>query len=82
MFWVRRRSFGGYRRTYKFFTLGLYHESLENYYLTNFSLIYDHKINAIEWDSIIPYEKQIYVQLLIARLEENNKNNILPDYGD
>lgn len=58
----------------KFFSISLAHETLANYYVTNFTLMYDHNLNSLEWDSIPPFEKQIYIDLLISRLEEKKKN--------
>jgi len=44
-----------------------------NYYTVNFSLMYDHKLNVHEWDHYYPFEKQIYIDLLIQRLREEKE---------
>ena len=43
---------------------------LENYYKLNFSLIQYHKYSFTEIDNLIPWERDIYVELLRAHLEE------------
>lgn len=43
--------------------------------MTNFMLMYDFKMNPNEWDQFVPFEKQIYLDLLAKRLEEKNKKN-------
>lgn len=37
--------------------------------------MYDFKMNPNEWDQFVPFEKQIYLDLLAKRLEEKNKKN-------
>ena len=43
---------------------------LENYYKLNFSLILYHKYSLTEIENLIPWERDIYVELLRANLEE------------
>ena len=43
---------------------------LENYYKLNFSLIQNHKYSLTEIENLIPWERDIYVELLRAHLEE------------
>ena len=43
---------------------------LENYYKLNFSLIQYHKYSLTEIENLIPWERDIYVELLRAHLEE------------
>ena len=49
-----------------------------NYYMTNFILMYDHKIDSIKWDNIPSFEKQIYIDILMKRLNEGENNNNQP----
>ena len=51
----------------------LSHDSLENYYKTNFALMQHHKYSLEELDNMIPFEREIYVTLLINWLEEENE---------
>jgi hypothetical protein len=51
------------------------HESLETYYKTNFSLIQHHKWSLSEVESMIPWEREIYISLLKQYIEEENMKN-------
>ena len=44
------------------------HNSLENYYSTQFSLVQHHKYSLTELESMIPYELDIYVELLVQHM--------------
>ena len=48
------------------------HNSLRNYYLLNFSLMQHHKYNLSELENMIPWEREIYVQLLQDHIREEN----------
>jgi hypothetical protein len=52
--------------------VALSHDSLENYYKTNFALMQHHKYSLTELDSMIPWEREIYVMLLNQFIEEEN----------
>jgi len=41
-----------------------------NYYKTNFGLMQYHKYSLTEIEDMIPFEKEIYVSLLLKYLEE------------
>ncbi len=43
---------------------------LENYYRLNFALMQYHKYSLTEIENLIPWERDIYVGLLQAHLEE------------
>ena len=43
---------------------------LENYYKINFALVQYHKYSLTEIENLIPWERDIYVGLLQAHLEE------------
>jgi hypothetical protein len=57
----------------KFFRIILSHESLFNYYQTNFNLMQYHKYSLTELESMMPWEREIYIALLVNHLEEENK---------
>ena len=44
--------------------------NLENYYKTNFSMAQHHKWSLEELEDMVPYERQIYVELLKEYLEK------------
>ena len=53
--------------------MSLSHNSLENYYLTTFAMIQHHKWSLTEIEDMMPYEREIYVSLLMAWIEEENE---------
>ena len=49
-----------------------------NHYTTNFAMMQHHKYSLTELDNMIPWEREIYVAMLLAHLEEEKerqKNN-------
>ena len=60
------------------------HDSLENMYKTNFALMQHHKYSLTELQNMMPWERDIYVNLLIAHINEveqqrkqsQNKNRV------
>ena len=49
------------------------HDSLENYYKTNFALMQHHKYSLTELEDMIPWERDGYVNLLIANIAEEER---------
>jgi len=66
--WIRRRYYT--RRRSKFFRIALSHETLGNYFQTNFAMMQHHKYSLTELDNLIPWEKQVYVDLLLKYLDD------------
>ena len=60
------------------------HDSLENMYKTNFALMQHHKYSLEDLENMMPWERDIYVNLLIAHINEveqqrkqaQNKNRV------
>ena len=46
------------------------HMDLENYYRLNFALLQYHKYSLTEIENLIPWERDVYVGLLQAHLED------------
>ena len=46
------------------------HDSLENYYKTNFALMQHHKYSLTELENMMPWERDVYVNLLLAHIQE------------
>jgi len=46
---------------------------LQNYYKTNFALIQHHKYSLAEIENMLPWERDVYVNMLIRYLEEENE---------
>jgi len=46
------------------------HMNLENYFNLNFALMQFHKYSLTELENMMPWERDIYVQMLMNHLEE------------
>ena len=56
--------------------MSLSHESIVNYYTTNFQMMQHHKYSLSELETMIPWEREIYITLLldwIKKEEERQK---------
>ena len=56
----------------RFFRISLCHNTLENYYITNFNMMQHHKYSLTELDNLMPFERDIYVELLVNHIKEEN----------
>ena len=69
--WIRREnSCRGYR---KFFRLNFGYENLGNFYQTNFALMQHHKYSLTELENMLPWEREIYINLLMQHLEQEKE---------
>ena len=53
------------------------HDTLKNFYRTNFALMHMHKYSLTELDNMVPWEKGIYLDLLkehIKMLQEQKRD--------
>jgi 3-methyladenine DNA glycosylase AlkD len=50
----------------------LNYDNLANYYQTNFALMQHHKYSLSELENMIPWERQLYIDLLMKYLKEEN----------
>ena len=66
----RQKDLGG---SWVFFRLSLGHESITNYYQTTFNLMQHHKYSLTEVENLIPWEREIYLMLLMKWIEEENE---------
>ena len=69
--WLQRKYKPYWSR--RFFRISLGHENLQNHYVTNFNLMQHHKYSLTELDNMIPFEREIYVTLLIQHIKEENE---------
>lgn len=46
------------------------HGNLENYYGTVFSLVQHHKYSITEVENLIPFERDIYVEMLVEYIKQ------------
>jgi hypothetical protein len=49
------------------------HDSLVNYFQTNFSLVQHHHWSLSEMESMIPWERYVYIDLLQSFLKEQEQ---------
>ena len=49
------------------------HEDLVSYYKLNFSLMQHHKYSLTELDNMMPWEREIYVGLLMEWIKKENE---------
>ena len=48
------------------------HEDLASYYKINFALMQHHKYSLTELENMIPWEREVYLNLLQQYIEEEN----------
>ena len=51
------------------------HINLESYYQVNFALIQYHHWSLTEIESMLPWEREVYITLLEKHIEEENLKN-------
>lgn len=73
MYVLRNETEAAAGRDAKFFLIGLSHNDLMNYYNTNFQLMQHHKYSLSEIDSLIPWEKDVYVEMLIHHIKQEQE---------
>ena len=49
--------------------IALSHNTLGNYYSLNFSLMQHHKYSLTEIENMIPWERELYVKMLLDYIE-------------
>jgi hypothetical protein len=57
------------------------HMDLESYFKLNFSLMQYHKYSLTEIENLIPWERDIYVELLKQHIEEEESKQKLHGNG-
>jgi len=53
--------------------MALSHESITTYYQTNFQLMQHHKYSLSELENMLPWERDIYTNLLLQHLKDENE---------
>jgi len=51
----------------------LSHETLANFYNTNFQLMHHHKYSLTELEEMMPFEREIYINMLMDYLEREEE---------
>jgi hypothetical protein len=49
------------------------HENLANLFKTNFLLMHEHKYSLTELEEMIPWEREVYLSLLVKHIQEENE---------
>jgi hypothetical protein len=55
--------------------MALSHNTLRNYYETNFSLMQYHKYSLHDIENMVPWERDYYVNMLIAYLDKKREES-------
>jgi hypothetical protein len=55
--------------------MALNHSSLENYYQVVFSMVQHHKYSITEIENLLPFERDLYLEMLLNYLKEQNKES-------
>ena len=50
------------------------HDSLSNMLQTNFMMMHHHKYSLSDIENLLPWERQIYIGLLVNQLKEDKEN--------
>lgn len=53
--------------------MNLCHETMFNFYKTNFALMQYHKYSVADLEEMMPFEREIYVSMLVKHLEEEKQ---------
>ena len=53
--------------------MSLSHDNLYNYYKTNFGMMQHHNYSLAELEDMIPWEREIYIGLLMNYLKEEKE---------
>lgn len=56
-----------------FFLINLSHETLVNYYQTNYQLMENHNYALADLDMMIPWEREIYVTMLVEDMKQREE---------
>ena len=57
----------------RFFYIMLCHDSLGNLYNTNFALMQHHKYSLTELENMIPWEREVYVNMVVKFIKDENE---------
>lgn len=49
------------------------HDTLENHYKVNFTLMQHHKYSLSDLENMVPWERQVYLGLLMQHIKEENE---------
>lgn len=61
------------RYDHKFFSITLCHNDLKSYFKLNFDLMQHHGYSLEAVENLIPWEREVYINLLINHLKEEKE---------
>ena len=64
------REYISIERLTRFFLINLSHETLENFFKTNFLMMQHFNYSLTELEGMLPWEREVYLMLLNEHLEE------------
>ncbi len=70
MFFLLEQEYFLNERCTRFFLVALSHDTLENYYRTNFAMMQNFKYSLTELNDMMPWEREIYLTLLNEHLKD------------
>ena len=53
--------------------IGLFHDTLKNFYSFNFNMMTHFSYTLSDIENMIPWERQIYLQMLVNHVEKQNQ---------
>lgn len=56
--------------------MALSHDTLANYYQMNYQLMQNHKYSLSDLENMLPWEREIYVEMLVDDIKEQNKQQM------
>lgn len=51
----------------------LSHDNIRNFHITNFQMVQHHKYSLTEIEEMMPWERQVYIDLLVQFVKEENE---------
>ena len=73
MYKLRCRKYNEVGRHQGFFLICSSHDNLINHYKTNFQLMHLYHYSLTELENMMPWEREIYVTLLIQHIKAENE---------
>ena len=70
---LRKGKGGNAKGSTKFFSVSMMHDSLANMLESNFAMIQHHKYSLSDIEGMIPWERRIYIEMLVNHVREENE---------
>lgn len=68
--WISPQDYAG--GSGRFFRVSFSDNSLKQYYTTNFTLMYHHKMDIETLDRLMPWERELYIGMMIDEVKNEN----------